>query len=73
MNLFGKQSEVFELTLPLQRHASVASGFTEIEYVRVSDLVDWSLEGLVKGWRYRRAFPRTRLWSAARIADKFGG
>ena len=30
----------FRTTLPLQRHASVASGFTEIEYVRVSDLVD---------------------------------
>jgi hypothetical protein len=62
----------FRTTLPLQQHASVASGLTEIEYVRVSDLVDWSLEGLVKGCRYRGASPRNRLWSA-RIAYKFGG
>jgi hypothetical protein len=36
----------FRTRLPLQRHASVASGFTEIEYVRVSNLVDWSLAGI---------------------------
>ena len=34
----------FRTTLLLQQHASVASGFTEVEYVRVSDLVDWSME-----------------------------
>jgi len=30
-------------TLRLQQHASVASAFIEIEYVRVSDLLDWLL------------------------------
>jgi len=50
-------------TLPLQRHASVASGFTEIEDVRFSDLLDWSLAGLVNGWCYRRKSRGTRLWS----------
>src|SRR5581483_1576080 len=54
----------FETRFWRQQHASVASGFTEIEYVRVFDVVA-ALAGRVSRGRYcSRAFPKARLWLA---------
>ena len=45
-------------TLPLQQHASVASGFTEIEYVSRFRCSCWLLEGLVEAGTTGGHFPK---------------